>query len=102
MTCIKTGARVFLAEYNAIIPADIYSIGDGAVLIRGNKGGIERYFEYLQSHDTYPSSPTHTLTCHPIEGFWRTDLCMFAVPVEQLTEYIQAPTVETWEQRDGN
>lgn len=53
MTCIKTGARIYLEAYNRVVPADIHGVGD-CYIIRYNASC---------RHDAYShAEATHTLS----------------------------------------
>lgn len=81
MTCIKTGARVYFANYGVVAPADIFAVA-GAVVVRTPA----RLDSCSEPHDGAPEF-THTLQSEPRnEEFWRPDLGVFVVPAYGLTE----------------
>lgn len=77
MTCVRTGAIVEYCGHNATFVADLYRIGD-AMVVRTN-GPVET--DRLQRP---ARNPTHHLRDYPTPGFWRPDLGVFVVPVEQV------------------
>lgn len=80
MTCIKTGAQVYFANYGVVVAADIFSVA-GAVVVRtnGNIDGLGR-----SPDETYF---THTIYSEPLnKEFWRPDLGVFVVPEHCLME----------------
>lgn len=79
MTCIKTGARVYLPDYNTAAPADLFEIGD-AIICRFN--GDPRRFDgsYVKEK---PANTTHVLCVNPPEHSWiRWDLGTIVVKRE--------------------
>lgn len=66
-TCIYTGAYVYITNYGAHAPADIYRAGDSLVLrINGEEGW---------TYKNPRMEPTHILTLSPRESmfFWPFD-----------------------------
>lgn len=57
MTCIKTGARVWLPDYNLIAPADLYAVGD-SIIVRFN-GDPTKYEGNFHLAGSVPEGATH-------------------------------------------
>lgn len=81
MTCIKTGARVYLQEYNQTLPADIHAVG-GCAVIRMNMA----LFDSGDSH-WGSEGATHSVTIGPGENsYWNKREGTLVVPRAYLTE----------------
>lgn len=52
MTCIKTGARVFLAEYGCVVAADLFEVHD-CIVIRANEKALETANHLPGAHWTH-------------------------------------------------
>lgn len=77
--CVKTGARVLVTEYGGVAPADLFLVG-GTIIARfgcGNRIDLDYSPEALE----YAS---HRMTIGT-RGWYRQDLGVAAVPVDQLT-----------------
>ena len=84
MTCIKTGARIFLDAYNRVVPADIHRVGNCYVI----------NYNVNCPHDAFPAADaTHTLYTHPNDGQWHDQ--NNGIIVTQ--EWELATTVKNWE-----
>lgn len=72
------GAVVQYCGHNATFVADIIIVA-GAAVVRAN-GPIEKYL-------TRPArNPTHHIVDFPVGGFWRPDLGVLVVPIDQVTK----------------
>lgn len=81
MSCIKTGARVYLQEYNQTLPADIHVVA-GCAVIRFNMGAFD------SEHSQWSSEgATHTVTIGTGENnYWNKREGTLVVPRSYLTE----------------
>lgn len=61
MTCIKTGARVYLPDYGLAAPADLYAVAKDTVLVVFN-GDPRKVCVY---HAAPPAGTTHIVTVNP-------------------------------------
>lgn len=60
MTCIKTGARVYLPDYGLYTPADLFEVG-GAIIARFPRDPRDSN-EYFKEA---PKGTTHIITVNP-------------------------------------
>lgn len=81
MTCIKTGARVYFADYNVTLSADIYAV-EGVVVVRTCSWRDEAF-------PRGDEGATHNLYAPPggVDQFWRPDIGVFVVPQRCITEF---------------
>ena len=61
MSCIKTGARVYLPDYGLYAPADLYSLDGETIIVRFPKDPRE-YNSYVMEA---PSGTTHVVRMNP-------------------------------------
>lgn len=81
MTCIKTGAKVYLEEYGQTVPADIHAVGD-CVVVRMNMS----LFDGPDSNFSR-NGATHTVIIGPGgESYWNKREGTLVVPRDNLTE----------------
>lgn len=81
--CIKTGARVYLADYDVILPADVFSVGDDTLVFRFNMALFHN-----RSHDPFSQKDiTHTVHLEALESlhFWREDLGILVIDKRLVT-----------------
>lgn len=75
MTCIKTGARVYFANYDMVISADLFAV-ENTIVVRTNPHATCQtpHFERDQA--------THVVVSNAGGGneFWRDDIGVFVVP----------------------
>jgi hypothetical protein len=84
--CIKTGAKVYFANYDVLINSDVYRIGS-AILIRTHAGQLDRA---SYSADQGNDSVDLTITSQGNgEEFWRSDLGVFVVPEDTIKFYTE-------------
>lgn len=75
MSCTYTGARVWFRDYDFIVPADLYEVGD-AIIIRWNIQGKE------YNNPTSESSCTHEVWI--VHGWHREDIGVTVIKKEYL------------------
>jgi len=80
VTCIKTGAHLYIRPYGSTVPADIFEIA-GARVARVPLAALE-------DHTPSDETPTWILDSPPggANEFWRPDLGVFVVPADLLFE----------------
>lgn len=81
MTCTKTGARVLLREYDCVVAADLYAVGDCTI--------IRTHPDAIRNANHLPDAPfTHAMVCdRPGSSSWiRKDLGVFVVPKDMIEE----------------
>jgi streptogramin lyase len=81
MSCYKNRAYVYLIDYGLYAVADLYDCGD-ARIVRFN-GDLETFGTFTPERQV-----THTLYLnnHPDDVWWRKDLGVAVVPVDDLVE----------------
>jgi hypothetical protein len=75
VSCIYTGARVFFQDYDFIVPADLYEVGD-TIIIRWNPQGKE------YTNVTNESSSTHDVWI--VHGWHREDIGVTVIKKEYI------------------
>lgn len=75
MSCIKTGARVLLVEYQQVFAADLYAVGD-CIIARLNP----------EPMTIKECTPTHSIEVG--DGFLRQDLGILVVPFHYVSPYL--------------
>ena len=77
MTCVKTGARVRLSEYNCTMNADIHYVGEDIVVVNGNFAAAD--YAADAPFDATLRSSGHGDHC------WWPHKGIFVVPMENFT-----------------
>lgn len=77
MTCIKTGARVFLENLGCVLAADLYEVGD-CIVIRSNPKAMEN------ANRLPGAAYTHSVWLTGKE-FFRVDIGVIVVPAGQVS-----------------
>lgn len=78
MSCIKTGAKVYLTEYNQTLPADIFRVG-GCLIIQLTMA----LFNTRESNWSSEGATHHVVIG---DGYWSKNRGVIVVPNEQVTE----------------
>lgn len=76
MNCIRTGARVYLSEYNQTVPADIFQVG-GCLVFHCN----------MSLFDTPDSNYSREGATHQVyigDGYWNKAKGVIVVPDYQV------------------
>lgn len=86
MTCIKTGATVYMRPYDRVLCGDVYQVGNTRILrvipsqLNQARGGKSRMRIDYGLPDWNLSDPGLR------ENFWREDIGVFVVPEDCLQE----------------
>lgn len=79
MTCIKTGARVYFANYDMVVAADLFAV-ENTIIVQTNQDALngERHFERDEA--------THVVVSNSGGGneYWRKDKGVFVVPASNI------------------
>lgn len=91
MTCIATGARVHFANFDQVLPADIYAV-ENAFIVRVNATWP---LESKQGLDIPVADATHEVDCNFGGGneFWRDDLGVYVVSAANIRPVVKESTV---------
>lgn len=81
--CVKTGARVLLAQYGRVVSGDVFAIGDNHLLINYTTNGDSEVWENSHSPDELP--PTHAVATtdflHSSKGVIVVERAFFSGPL---------------------
>ena len=87
MTCIKTGARVYLPDYGLAAPADLFAVSDDAVIIRFNGNPQHHQCNFVKEQ---PKNTTHVVRCNPEFRTWlRWDLGVLVVHASMIAGVVE-------------
>lgn len=89
MSCIKTGAKLLIECYDAIVPADIYEVADVRIAVcnmaapRPPVGPDENGVEVTTPHDWVLTGQDDSQVS-PSQEWWRPHDGLFAVPARRM------------------
>lgn len=84
MTCIKTGANVFMRPYGRVLRGDVYAVGNTRIL-----RVIPSQLAQAMAVEIPPPIDEHTWVLRDPgmrSNFWREDIGVFVVPEDCLVE----------------
>lgn len=81
MSCIKTGARVYLDNYGSSAPADLFAVGE-CIVVR-----FPQAYDECCVFDNPPTRVTHIVEVFDGNDYWwRKDLGVLVIPRKLIKE----------------